>query len=201
MGVVVVVDGVIYIYRKLVLIDFAAYIINIIDINIKLYHILSLHTQFHIMSAPPSHEKSKLSPKIGPKKAPTSTPSTECECDDLLEIVRGLYQKYEDDEYLKTKLSTHIKTTLPTLLQQKCDERNMREERRKTLEETSDEFIREFINSSAYYYNPSIDLFFVYQQPFYMFELGFNMSASILCKALIILASIATEGSIFLLAY
>lgn len=119
------------------------------------------------MSAPPSHEKSKLSPKIGPKKAPTSTPSTECECNDLLEIVRGLYQKYEDDEYLKTKLSTHIKTTLPTLLQQKCDERNMREERRKTLEETSDEFIREFINSSAYYYNPSIDLFFVYQHNTY----------------------------------
>ena len=114
-------------------------------------------------------DKSKVSPKIGPKKAPTSTstPLTECECDELLEIVRGLYQKYEDDEYLKTKLITHIKTTLPNLIQQKCDERNMREERRKTLEETSDEFIREFINSSAYYYNPSIDLFFVYQHNTY----------------------------------
>jgi hypothetical protein len=122
---------------------------------------------------PSTHDKFKVSPKIGPKKAPTSaststtTPLTECECDELLEIIRGLYQKYEDDEYLKTKLTTHIKTTLPTLLQQKCDERNMREERRKTLEETSDEFIREFIDSSAYYYNPSIDLFFVYQHNTY----------------------------------
>ena len=120
---------------------------------------------------PPMHDKSKVSPKIGPKKAPLipppPLPPTECECDDLLDIVRGLYQKYEDDEYLKTKLTTHIKTTLPTLLQQKCDERNMREERRKTLEETSDEFIREFIDSSAYYYNPSIDLFFVYQHNTY----------------------------------
>jgi hypothetical protein len=158
---------VIYIYRKIFLIDFAAYIINIIDIidiNIKLYHILPPHTQFYIMSAPPSHEKPKLSPKIGPKKTPTST---ECECDELLDVVRGLYQKYADDEYLKTKLTTHIKTTLPNMIQQKCDERNMREERRKTLEETSDEFIREFINSSAYYYNPSIDLFFVYQHNTY----------------------------------
>ena len=95
---------VIYIYRKIFLIDFAAYIINIIDIidiNIKLYHILPPHTQFYIMSAPPSHEKPKLSPKIGPKKTPTST---ECECDELLDVVRGLYQKYADDEYLKTKL-------------------------------------------------------------------------------------------------
>lgn len=82
-------------------------------------------------------------------------------------MVRGLYQKYADDDYLKTKLTTHIKTTLPNMIQQKCDERNMREERRKTLEETSDEFIREFINSSAYYYNPSIDLFFVYQHNTY----------------------------------
>lgn len=114
------------------------------------------------MSAPA--DKTKVSPKIGPKKAP---PPTECECDELLEIVSGLYEKYADDEYLKTKLTTHIKTTLPTLLQQKCDERNMREERRKTLEETSDEFIREFINSSAYYYNPNIDLFFVYQHNTY----------------------------------
>ena len=105
----------------------------------------------------------KVSPKIGPKK----TPVAPTECDELLDIVRGLYQKYADDEYLISKLITHIKTTMPNMIQQKCDERNMREERRKTLEETSDEFIREFINSSAYYYNPSIDLFFVYQHNTY----------------------------------
>ena len=119
------------------------------------------------MSAPV--DKTKVSPKIGPKKSPLPPPPppTECEFDELVDIVRGLYQKYVDDDYLKTKLITHIKTTLPNMIQQKCDERMMREERRKTLEETSDEFIREFINSSAYYYNPSIDLFFVYQHNTY----------------------------------
>jgi translation elongation factor EF-Ts len=113
-----------------------------------------------------SADKTKVSPKIGPKKGPGAAP-TECECDELVDIVRGLYQKYTDDDYLKTKLAMHIKTTLPNMIQQKCDERNMREERRKTLEETSEEFIREFINSSSYYYNPSIDLFFVYQHNTY----------------------------------
>jgi hypothetical protein len=120
---------------------------------------------------PTPNEKLKVSPKIGPKKVPAlpppPLPPSECECDELVDIVRGLYQKYASDDYLKTKLTTHIKTTLPNMIQQKCDERNMREERRKTLEETSDEFIREFINSSAYYYNPSIDLFFVYQHTTY----------------------------------
>ena len=69
-------------------------------------------------------DKTKISPKIGPKKTPTSIPTlaplTECECDDLLEIVRGLYQKYSDDDYLKTKLTTHINwhwlTSLSTLI-------------------------------------------------------------------------------------
>jgi hypothetical protein len=119
-------------------------------------------------SAASSQDKTKVSPKIGPKKTPaTPVPAPPTECDELLDIVRGLYQKYADDEYLKTKLITNIKITLPNMIQQKCDERNMREERRKTLEETSEEFIREFINSSAYYYNPSIDLFFVYQHNTY----------------------------------
>jgi hypothetical protein len=67
-----------------------------------------------------------------------------------------------DDDYARIALVCHIKNTLPSFLQQKCDARIQREERRKTLEETSEEFIREFINSSSYFYNPNIDLFFVY---------------------------------------
>jgi len=106
-------------------------------------------------------QSDKYSPKINPKIDP------DIECTELLYIIKGLHDKYFEDDYTRSKLVSYIKNTLPTLLQQKCDERNMREERRKTLEETSDEFIREFINSSAYYYNPSIDLFFVYQHNTY----------------------------------
>ena len=106
-------------------------------------------------------EKDKYSPKITPKVDP------ETECKELLSIVKGLYDKYFEDDYARSKLVSHIKNTLPTLLQQKCDVRIQRVERRKTLEETSDEFIREFINSSSYFYNQNIDLFFIYQNNTY----------------------------------
>uniref|UniRef100_A0A6C0EX69 Uncharacterized protein n=1 Tax=viral metagenome TaxID=1070528 RepID=A0A6C0EX69_9ZZZZ len=111
-----------------------------------------------LSSSPPSD---KYSPKIEPKTDPIT------ECEELVTIVRGLYDKYLDDDYARTALVCHIKNTLPTLLQQKCDARIQREERRKTLEETSEEFIREFINSSSYFYNPNIDLFFVYHNNTY----------------------------------
>lgn len=103
----------------------------------------------------------KCSPKIGPKTDPIT------ECEELLTIVKELYSKYLEDDYARSALVSHIKNTLPSFLQQKCDVRVQREERRKTLEETSEEFIREFINSSSYYYNQNIDLFFVYHNNTY----------------------------------
>ena len=108
-----------------------------------------------------TQQQEKFSPKIGPKLDPN------IECEELLTLVKGLYNKYFDDDYVRGVLVSHIKNTLPSILQQKCDVRIQREERRKTLEETSEEFIREFINSSSYYYNQNIDLFFVYHNNTY----------------------------------
>ena len=108
-----------------------------------------------------TNQNDKSSPKIGPKLDPI------LELEELVTMIKGLYEKYFDDDYARTALLSHIKNTLPTLLQQKCDARIQREERRKTLEETSEEFIREFINSSSYYYNPNIDLFFAYHNNTY----------------------------------
>ena len=103
----------------------------------------------------------KCSPKIGPKLDPIT------ECEELVTILKELYSKYLEDDYARSALVSHIKNTLPSFLQQKCEVRVQREERRKTLEETSEEFIREFINSSSYYYNQNIDLFFVYHNNTY----------------------------------
>ena len=108
-----------------------------------------------------TQQQDKSSPKIEPKQDP------KIECDELVTIVKDLYGKYFDDDYIRGILVSHIKNTLPSILQQKCDIRIQREERRKTLEETADEFIREFINSSSYYYNQNIDLFFVYHNKTY----------------------------------
>ena len=114
-----------------------------------------------IITILPSPPQDKCSPKLGPKTDPIT------ECEELVTIVKELYSKYLEDDYARTTLVSHIKNNLPSLLQQKCDARVQREERRKTLEETSEEFIREFINSSSYYYNQNIDLFFVYHNNTY----------------------------------
>ena len=108
----------------------------------------------------PQHNE-KYSPKLTPKQDPQQ------ELDEIITTLKTLYDKYIDNDFVRSKLVYHVKTTLPNFLQQKSDVRVQREERRKTLEETSDEFIREFINSSSYYYNPNIDLFFVYHHTTY----------------------------------
>ena len=130
-----------------------------------MYYIIYIHTRirFDIMliTILPSTTQDKCSPKLGPKTDPIT------ECEELVTIVKELYSKYLEDDYARTALVSHIKNTLPSFLQQKCDARVQREERRKTLEETSEEFIREFINSSSYYYNQNIDLFFVYHNNTY----------------------------------
>jgi hypothetical protein len=105
--------------------------------------------------------------KCSPKLVPIPAPDHITECEELITVVKELYNKYIDDDYARSALVSHIKNTLPSFLQQKCDVRIQREERRKTLEETSEEFIREFINSSSYYYNQNIDLFFVYNNNTY----------------------------------
>ena len=110
---------------------------------------------------PPFSIHDKCSPKLVPKTDPIT------ESEELTTIVKDLYTKYIDDDYARTELVSHIKNTLPILLQQKCDAQIKRKERRKTLEENSEEFTREFINSSSYYYNQNIDLFFVYHNNTY----------------------------------
>ena len=106
--------------------------------------------QHDMQQQPPQHNE-KYSPKLAPKQDPQQ------ELDEIIATLKTLYDKYIDNDFVRSKLVYHVKTTLPNFLQQKSDVRVQREERRKTLEETSDEFIREFINSSSYYYNPNID--------------------------------------------
>ena len=74
----------------------------------------------------------KCSPKIGPKLDPIT------ECEELVTILKELYSKYLEDDYARSALVSHIKNTLPSFLQQKCEVRVQREERLKTLEETSE---------------------------------------------------------------
>lgn len=108
-----------------------------------------------------------MSSKHSPHISPIITPVASNEIDDLTLILKELYIKYENDEFVKNKLIHHIKNFLPNHLSQLNQIKIQREERKKSIEERADEFIEEFLNSTTYFYNSNIDYFFVYQNNTY----------------------------------
>jgi hypothetical protein len=91
----------------------------------------------------------------------TTTTTTTVE-DDLCSIIRQLHAKYADNEFMLGKLVAHV-AHLPAVLDAAQLARNDKEQRRQTLITASDEFIEQFLNESPhYYYNPNVELFFVY---------------------------------------
>jgi len=82
--------------------------------------------------------------------------------DDLLSAVKQLHAKYADDEFMMGKLTAHI-AQLPATMDAANQARDDKEQRKKMLLTASDEFIEQFLNESPqYYYNPNVELFFVY---------------------------------------
>ena len=54
----------------------------------------------------PDKDKDKDKDKYSPKITPKIDPDTECK--ELLSIVKGLYDKYFEDDYARSKLVSHI---------------------------------------------------------------------------------------------
>jgi len=91
-----------------------------------------------------------------------SATTTQPTMEDLLNVIKQLHAKYADDEFMLGKLVAHI-TQLPAVLDSANQVRDDKEQRKKTLITASDEFIEQFLNESPhYYYNPNVELFFVY---------------------------------------
>jgi hypothetical protein len=81
---------------------------------------------------------------------------------DIAEMVTALYNKYTNLPNVQQKLIHHIMDALPTILENTVQQCKQREERKKSLEEKSDEFIEEFLAKTRYFYNSCTELFFIY---------------------------------------
>jgi hypothetical protein len=81
---------------------------------------------------------------------------------DIAEMVTALYNKYANLPNVRQKLIHHIMDVLPTILENTVQQCKQREERKKSLEEKSDEFIEEFLAKTRYFYNSCTELFFIY---------------------------------------
>ena len=85
--------------------------------------------------------------------------------DDISEavnMVTTLYNKYMNLPNVQQKLIHHIMDALPTILENTVQQCKQREERKKSLEENSDEFIEEFLAKTRYFYHSGTELFFIY---------------------------------------
>jgi hypothetical protein len=81
---------------------------------------------------------------------------------EAVNMVTTLYNKYTNLPNVQQKLIHHIMDALPTILENTVQQCKEREERKKSLEEKSDEFIEEFLAKTRYFYNSGTELFFIY---------------------------------------
>ena len=81
---------------------------------------------------------------------------------EAVNMVTALYNKYKSLPNVQQKLIHHIVDALPTILENTVQQYQQREERKKSLEEKSDEFIEEFLAKTRYFYHSGTELFFIY---------------------------------------
>ena len=81
---------------------------------------------------------------------------------EAVNMVTALYNKYKSLPNVQQKLIHHIVDALPAILENTVQQYQQREERKKSLEEKSDEFIEEFLAKTRYFYHSGTELFFIY---------------------------------------
>ena len=69
--------------------------------------------------------------------------------EDIQKTIIGLYEKYENDDYVIQKLENYIKVTLPALLSTYKDNYHNRKENNKKIKQINDIFIHKYINKNA----------------------------------------------------
>ena len=82
----------------------------------------------------------------------------------LNETVNDLYSKYQDNEYILSKLTNWIQIQLPKKLELENTRKLERVERKKHLIESQQIFTRKFLKKHYYYYIPSTEMFFTYDK-------------------------------------
>ena len=81
---------------------------------------------------------------------------------EAVNMVITLYNKYTIFPNVQQKLIHHIVDALPAILENTVQQCKQREDRKKSLEEKSDEFIEEFLAKTRYFYHSGTELFFIY---------------------------------------
>ena len=79
--------------------------------------------------------------------------------DNLKHTVEKLYEKYENDEYILTKLIQYIDHDLSASLINAKSLQISRENRKQLLTEKHDKFVKDFITRNIYFYCSTTEIF------------------------------------------
>ena len=85
-------------------------------------------------------------------------------CEELNDVINKLYTKYQDNEYILSKLTNWVLVQLPKKLELDNTRKIERAERKKLLVERQQEFTRKFLKKHYYYYIPTTEMFFIYDK-------------------------------------
>tara|TARA_B100000925_G_scaffold278368_1_gene247128 strand:- start:2354 stop:3865 length:1512 start_codon:yes stop_codon:yes gene_type:complete len=85
----------------------------------------------------------------------------------LNNTINELYTKYQDNEYVLSKLTNWIQIHLPKKLELENTRKIERNERKKHLMESQEQFTRKFLKKHLYFYIPYTEMFFTYDKSNY----------------------------------
>jgi hypothetical protein len=85
----------------------------------------------------------------------------------LVQLLETLENKYKDNEYMLSRLYTHIETLLPSTLEAEYKIQQQREERKRDLTSKRNHFIERFLHKYRYFYCDHSGLFIHYDGKHY----------------------------------
>ena len=99
----------------------------------------------------------------------------------LCGIIENLYKKYEDDNFMTSKIYHYITHQLPVLLDTIQDTREKNKQRTNEHQDEHDKFIQQFLSQCKYYYNNSNETFFGYNGTHFVNTCEDNILHHIVC--------------------
>lgn len=87
--------------------------------------------------------------------------------DASIDVITELYNKYEDDVFMTSKIHHYITNQLPVLLYTVQETREKSKQRATEHQDEQEKFMQQFLSQCKYYYNTSNEKYFQYNGPHY----------------------------------
>ena len=82
--------------------------------------------------------------------------------EELEKQIRHIWCKYKDNDQMLARLTHHVMSVMPTLMEQLDNEQKIRDERKKDLERGSAAFVERFLNSNSFFFSHTSQTFVHY---------------------------------------